>query len=77
MADEPSTPDGIPPGHPLDMIAEEAGRDLWEQVQQWRARHPEMTRYQYLWICNRLLAEELREAGKQEMSEYNKRMGIV
>lgn len=66
---------GISAGHPLDMVAEAAGQDMWEVVQQWRGRHPQLTRVQYLWIFNRVMAEELRAMGRQEMTDYNQRTG--
>ncbi len=66
----------IPDGHPYDQAAEAAGREMWEFIREWRQRHS-VTRVQYLWIANRMMAEELRGMSLAEVEEYNRRMGHV
>lgn len=78
MADEPPTAaPSVPDGHPMDMVAEAAGRDMWETIQQWRGRHPHLTRVQYLWIFNQVLSHELRQMGRDEQAEYDRRTGYA
>ncbi len=65
------TPEQVPEGHPYDMAGERAGREMWTFQAEWRKRHG-LTRIQYLWVVNRMLAEELRIASQEDMAAFDK-----
>ena len=59
----------MPDGHPYDVSAEAAGREMWEFQLDWAARHG-LTDIQYLWIIGRMLQERLRAMSPADRDAY-------